>query len=85
MLSGCAVAAVGGAVVGGAVGVTKLAVKGTVGAGKLAYRGTKAAVNGTAKLVRSDEGDNLGQPYRGRGAPSANIADDYANLPDAND
>ncbi len=41
-LSGCATAAVTGAVVGTAATATKLAVKGTVGTTKLVYRGTKA-------------------------------------------
>ena len=54
-LTGCATAMVTGAVVGTATKATSLAVKGTIGATKLAYRGTKAAVSGTARLMRDDE------------------------------
>ena len=72
-LSGCATAAVTGAVVGTAATATKYAVKGTVavasGAGKLAYHGTSAAINSTRQVVRDKPVD-----------PS--IADDYAALPD---
>ncbi|MEE9313160.1 MAG: hypothetical protein V3V02_00795 [Rhizobiaceae bacterium] len=71
ILSGCATAAIGSAVVGGVVTTTKYAVKGTVGAGKLVYRGGKAVVKGTGRLLSDDEK-----------VPDS-LADDYNNLPDA--
>ncbi|MEE9375644.1 MAG: hypothetical protein V3V04_04860 [Rhizobiaceae bacterium] len=71
LLSGCATAGVGGAIVGGVATTAKYAVKGTVGAGKLVYRGGKAVVKGTKRLLSDDEE-----------VPSS-IADDYKNLPDA--
>lgn len=66
-LSGCAAAAIGGAVVGTTAKVGAFAVKTTAktawGAGKLAYRGTKAGVN----LARGKRTDGSPRGYEGDG------------------